>query len=100
RERRALVEEEVDAVEVEDVDGARAVVGDTVLVLAPEPERRPNLLADGVAAALAARDHDDPAADVEALVPDAARADDARVVVRMGPLSQHVDLSGPVRILR
>ena len=41
---RALVEEEVDAVEVEDVDRARAVVRDAVLVLAPEAERRADLL--------------------------------------------------------
>ena len=51
-----------------------AVVGDAVLVLAPEAERRADLGADRVAAALAARDHDDPAADAVALVPDAARA--------------------------
>ena len=61
-------------VEVEDVDRAGAVVRGAVLVLAPQAERRADLLADGVAAALAARDHDDPAADAEALVPDAARA--------------------------
>ena len=89
---RALVEEEVDLVDVEDVDGAGAVVRRAVLVLAPEAERGADLGADGVAAALAARDHDDPAADAELLVPDAARADDARVVVRMGPLAHHVDL--------
>ena len=89
---RALVEEEVDLVDVEDVDRARAVVRRAVLVLAPEAERRADLGADGVAAALAARDHDDPALDAELLVPDAARADDARVVVRMGPLAHHVDL--------
>ena len=65
---------------------------DAVLVLAPQPERRADLGADGVAAALAARDHDDPAPDAELLVPHAARADDARVVVRMGPFAHHVDL--------
>ena len=65
---------------------------DAVLVLAPQAERRADLGAGGVAAALAARDHDDPALDVVALVPDAARPDDARVVVRMGPLAHHVDL--------
>ena len=91
-QRRALVVEEVDAVEVEDVDGARAVVGDAVLVLAAQPERRADLRADRVAAALATGDHDDPAADAVALVPDPARADDAGVVVGMGPLAHHVDL--------
>ena len=96
RQRRARVVEEVDAVDVEDVDRARAVVRDAVLVLAPQAERRADLGAGGVAAALAAGDHDDPAAHVIALMPDAARADDARVVVRMGPLAHHVDLHGLV----
>ena len=95
RQRRVRVVEEVDAVEVEDVDRAGAVVGDAVLVLAAEAERRADLGADGVAAALAARDHDDPALGVVALVPDTARADDARVVVRMRPLAEHVQLDGP-----
>ena len=91
-QRRARVVEEVDAVDVEDVDRARAVVRDAVLVLAPQAELGADLGAGGVAAALAAGDHDDPAAHVVALVPDAARADDAGVVVRMGPLAHHVDL--------
>ena len=93
-QRRALVVEEVDAVEVEDVDRARAVVRGPVFVLAPEPESGSDLGADCVAAALAAGDHDDPAADAVPLVPDAARADDARVVVRVGPLAQDVELDG------
>ncbi len=93
-QRGALVVEEVDAVEVEDVDGAGAEVRDAVLVLAPEAERRADLGADGVAAALAAGDHDDPALDAVALVPDAARPDDARVVVRVRPLAEHVELDG------
>ncbi len=99
-QRRALVVEEVDAVEVEDVDGAGAVVRDAVLVLAPQPERRADLGADGVAAALAAGDHDDPAADAVALVPDPARPDDAGVVVGMGPLAHHVDLHRLRRLVR
>ena len=94
-QRRALVVEEVDRVDVEDVDRAGAVVRDAVLVLAPQAERRADLRAGGVAAALTAGDHDDPAADVVALVPHAARADDARVVIRMGPLAHHVDLRPP-----
>ena len=99
-QRRARVVEEVDAVDVEDVDRAGAVVRDAVLVLAPQAERRADLRAGGVAAALAAGDHDDPALDVVALMPDAARADDARVVVRMGPLAHHVDLHGLVGRVR
>ena len=91
-QRRARVVEEVDRVDVEDVDRARAVMGDAVLVLAPQAELRADLGAGGVAAALAARDHDDPAADVVAVMPDAARADDAGVVVRMGPFAHHIDL--------
>jgi hypothetical protein len=91
-ERRARVVEEVDAVEVEDLDGAGPEVRDAVLVLAPQAERRADLGADGVAAAFAAGHHDDPAADAVAVVPDAAGADDARVVVGMGPLAHHVDL--------
>src|SRR3954447_16382697 len=71
RQRRALVVEEVDLVEVEEVDGAGAVVRDAILVLAPQAKRRADLGADGVAAALTARDLDDPAADAVALVPDA-----------------------------
>ena len=73
---------------------------DAVLVLAPQAERRADLGAGRVAAALAAGDHDDPAPDVVALMPDAARADDARVVVRMGPLAHHVDLHGLVGRVR
>ena len=99
-QRRARVVEEVDAVDVEDVDRARAVVRDAVLVLAPQAELGADLGAGGVAAALAAGDHDDPAAHVVALVPDAARADDAGVVVRMGPLAHHVDLHRFVRGVR
>ena len=41
RQRRAQVVEEVDAVEVEDVDGARPVVRDAVLVLAPQAQVGP-----------------------------------------------------------
>ena len=43
RQRRALVVEEVDPVEVEDVDGAGAVVRDAVLVLTPQAEIGPEL---------------------------------------------------------
>ena len=93
-QRRARVVEEVDRVDVEDVDRAAAVVRDAVLVLAPQAERRADLAAGGVAATLTARDHDDPALGVVPLVPHAARADDARVVIRMGPLAHHVDLHG------
>ena len=41
-----------------------------------------------------------PQLDAVALVPDAARADDAGVVVRVGPLAHHVDLHGLVGRVR
>ena len=73
---------------------------DAVLVLTPQAERRADLGGHGVAAALAAGDHDDPALDAVALVPHAARPDDAGVVVGMGPFAHDVDLHGLVGRVR
>src|SRR5262249_7085022 len=68
---------------------AGAVGRDAVFVLTPQAERRPDLRPDGVAAALAAGDLDDPSAHAAVLMPHAARADEAPVVVRVGPCAHH-----------
>src|SRR5690606_27020847 len=88
----AGVVEEVDGVDVVDVDGAGAVVGGAVLVLAPQAERGAGLVADRVRPALAAGEHDDPALDVVLVVPDAAGRGEAGVVVGVGPDAHDVDL--------
>ncbi len=100
RQRRALVVEEVDPVEVEDVDGAGSVVRDAVLVLAAQTEVGAELVADRVAAAFTARHLDHATLHAVPLMPDPAGPDDAGVIVGMGPLPHHVDLRLPISHIR
>jgi hypothetical protein len=92
RERGADSVVEIHLVQVVDVVDASPADGASLLGLADEPERRTLLRTYRVTAALAAGDGDDAGLDSVVLVPLAVGGEAERLVVRVRPDEQHVQV--------
>ncbi len=88
---------EVDLVEVVDVGDPRLRDCGALLALADQPQGRPLLGTDGVAAALSPRDGDDARADVVVGPPLPERRQGPRLVVRVGPDEDGVEVGRAAR---